>query len=187
MAAKIDLDKAYDKLEWSFIKYTLLFYHFSTPIIDLIMACIASASISIIWNGKVTPTFTPSSGIRQGDPLSPYIFILCLNHLSLSLDLALHTKQLKPIWVGRRLIDFNHILFADEIFLFKHANVNICNVLFNIFSQFCQLLSQICSSSKSKLFFSSNTPMDIQSQIASQVEMPIVTNLGKYLGMPLLN
>ena len=57
MAAKIDLDKAYDKLEWSFIKYTLLFYHFPTPIIDLIMACIASASISIIWNGKVSSTF----------------------------------------------------------------------------------------------------------------------------------
>ena len=116
----------------------------------------------------------------------PYIFILCLNLLSLSLDLTLHTKQWKPIRVGRRPIDFNHILFAEDVFLFAHANVNVCNVLFNIFSQFCQLFGQICSSSKSKLFFSSNTPTDIQSQIASQVEMPIVTNLGKYLGMPLL-
>lgn len=152
MVAKIDLDKAYDKLEQSFIKYILLFYHFPAPIIDLIMACIASASISIIWNGKVSPAFTPSRGIWQGDPLSPYIFILCLIHLSLSLDLALHTKQLKPIRVSRRPIEFNHILYADDIFLFAHANVNVCNVLFNIFSQFCQISGQICSSSKSKLF-----------------------------------
>lgn len=63
MVAKIDLDKAYDKLERSFIKYILLFYHFPAPIIDLIMACIASASISIIWNGKVSLAFTPSRGI----------------------------------------------------------------------------------------------------------------------------
>ena len=77
MAAKIDLDKAYDKLEWSFIKYTLLFYHFPTPIIDLIMACIASASISIIWNGKVSSTFTPS---RASDKVIPYclIFSFCV-------------------------------------------------------------------------------------------------------------
>ena len=48
MAAKIDLDKAYDRLEWSFIKYTLFFYQFPTPIIDLIIACISSALVSII-------------------------------------------------------------------------------------------------------------------------------------------
>ena len=48
MAAKIDLDKAYDRLEWSFIKYTLLFYQFLAPIFDLIIACISSASVSII-------------------------------------------------------------------------------------------------------------------------------------------
>ena len=76
MAAKIDLDKTYDKLEWSFIKYTLLFYHFLAPIIDLIMACIAFAFISITWNGKVSPAFTSFRGIREGDPLLPYIFIV---------------------------------------------------------------------------------------------------------------
>ena len=150
MAAKIDLDKNYHKLEWSFIKYTLLFYQFPTSIIDLIMACISSASISIIWNGTVSQSFTCSRDIRQGYPLSPYIFILCLNHLSLSLDLALHTKQLKPIRVGRRSIGFNHILFADDIFLCTRATVNECTVLFNIFSKFCQLSGQMCSTSKSR-------------------------------------
>ena len=116
MASKIDLEKAYDKLEWSFIQYTLTFYHFPTPIIELIMACILSSSISILWNGEVSAPFWPSHDIRQGDPLSPLLFILCLNHLSLSLDQALHTKRLSLIRVGRRPIGFNHILFADDIF-----------------------------------------------------------------------
>lgn len=123
MAAKIVLEKAYDKLEWSFIKYTLHFYHFPTPIIDLIIACISSSSVSILWNGMAGASFHPSRGIRQGGLLSPCLFILCLNHLSLSLDQTIHTKQLSPIRVGRRPIRFNHILFADDIFLFAKANI----------------------------------------------------------------
>lgn len=144
MAAKIDLDKAYDRLEWSFIKYTLLFYQFPAPIIDLIIACISSVSVSIIQNGTASQAFTRSRGIRQGYPLSPYIFILCLNHLSLSLDLALHTKQLKPIRVGRRSIGFNHILFADDIFLCTRGTVNECTVLFIYFPNFV-LSGQMCT------------------------------------------
>lgn len=123
MAAKIVLEKAYDKLEWSFIKYTLHFYHFPTPIIDLIIACISSSLVSILWNGMAGASFHPSRAIRQGGLLSPCLFNLCLNHLSLSLDQTIHTKQLSPIRVGHRPIGFNHILFADDIFLFAKANI----------------------------------------------------------------
>ena len=59
LAAKIDLEKAYNKLQWPFIKYTLMFYHFPTPIIDLIMACISSSSVSILWNGMASTPFRP--------------------------------------------------------------------------------------------------------------------------------
>ena len=101
MAAKIDLEKAYDRLEWSFIRFTLQFFNFPQQIIDLIMACLETSSISIMWNGQISKSFNPSRGVRQGDPLSPYLLILCLNHLSLLLDSALHTKSLQPIKVNR--------------------------------------------------------------------------------------
>ena len=91
MAAKIDLEKAYDRLEWSLIRFTLQFFNFPQQIIDLIMACLETYSISVMWNGQINKPFNPSRGVRQGDPLSPYLFILCLNHLSLLLDSALHT------------------------------------------------------------------------------------------------
>ena len=187
MAAKIVLDKGYDKLDWSFIKFTLRFYHFPEPVVDLILNCISSSSsVSILWNGQTSPSFCPTKGIRQGDPLLPYIFILCLNHPFLALDQALHSKQLAPIRVGRRPITFNHILFADDIFLFSQASPQDSKILFDIFSQFCQQSGQICNLSKSKLFFSCNTPPDIQGHITSLINMPVVTDLGKYLGMSLI-
>ena len=67
----------YDRLEW--------------PLTDLILACISSSSVSVTWNGKTSDPFITSKGIRQEDPLSPYLFILCLNHLSIILDISLHT------------------------------------------------------------------------------------------------
>jgi len=81
MAIKIDLEKAYNKLEWSFIKSMLIRYNFPDNIIELVLSCISSVSTSILLNGGSLEPFYPSRGIRQGDLLSPYIFILCMEFL----------------------------------------------------------------------------------------------------------
>ena len=82
MAIKIDLEKAYDRLEWSFVYKILHAFHFPQNIIKPIMSYVSSTSISILVNGGKLDSFAPSHGIRQGDPLSPYLFILCMEYLS---------------------------------------------------------------------------------------------------------
>ncbi|KAL5831019.1 hypothetical protein ACOSQ4_016373 [Xanthoceras sorbifolium] len=82
IAWKIDLMKAYDKLQWGFIREVLTEIGIEGKILELIMFCVTSVEYKVVLNGELSEAFKPSCGIRQGDPLSPYIFVLCMEKLS---------------------------------------------------------------------------------------------------------
>lgn len=79
---KLDIAKAYDSLEWDFIENTLKHMGFPNNIINVIMSCIRTVTFSIMINGEPIDPFHPKRGIRQGDLLSSYIFILCVEIMS---------------------------------------------------------------------------------------------------------
>lgn len=86
MEIKVDLEKAYDRIEWNFIHKVLQAYLFPNRLITLIMSCVSLTSISIMFNGSMMDSFQPSRGIRQGDPLFPFLFILCMEYLRSLID-----------------------------------------------------------------------------------------------------
>lgn len=101
MILKIDLQKAFDRIEWSFIRDTLLFFNFPSKLINLIMSCFSTSSVKVIVNGRKTDVFFPFRGIRQGDPMSPYIFILCMEMLSRIIDGQVNSGLWNPLKITK--------------------------------------------------------------------------------------
>ena len=111
MALKIDLEKAYDKLEWGFNRSMLIRFNFPNNLIEIIMSCISSVSTFVLFNGGSLDPFRPSRGIRQGDPLSPYIFILCMEFLNQLIQEKCEAKVWCPVKASRSGPSFSHLFF----------------------------------------------------------------------------
>ena len=115
MVVKVDLEKAYDRLEWSFIHNVLQAFRFSHNIIKLIMSCISTSSLSMLVNGCTLEAFNPSRGIRQEDHLSPYLFIMCMEHLGCLIEEKCSKALWCPLKASRGNIKISHLLFAGMI------------------------------------------------------------------------
>jgi hypothetical protein len=81
-AVKLDMAKAYDRVEWEYLHQIMLKLGFNETFVSLVMRCVTSVSFAIKVNGVLSSTFRPTRGIRQGDPISPYLFLLCVEGLS---------------------------------------------------------------------------------------------------------
>ncbi|KAF7845080.1 ribonuclease H [Senna tora] len=88
------------------------------------MTCISSPKLNVIWNGERIEDFQPSRGLRQGDPLSPYIFVLCMDILSHIICNAVNNGSWKGVKAGKDNMHVSHLMFADDLLLFGSATVN---------------------------------------------------------------
>lgn len=123
---KVDLSKAYDSCRWDFVEAVLQRMEFPTKWIKWIMQCITIVSYSILVNGEPTTYFNPKAGLRQGDPLSPYIFILCMEVLSTNLIKTQEEKSIHGIKIARTAPSLSHLFFADDALFFFKGIPRVC-------------------------------------------------------------
>ena len=102
------------------------------------MECITTSSFQVLWNGQSTPTFRPSRGIRQGDPISPYIFTLCMERLNHIILDAMADHQWNPIQLKARGPPLSHLFFADNLVLFGEASESQADVTLRCIQSFCR-------------------------------------------------
>jgi len=182
-ALKLDMEKAYDRIEWDFLLTCLQQLGFHDKWIRWIKECISTVSYSVIINGEPTGFFKPTRGLRQGDPLSPYLFIICMNVLAIRLyEQSLTAKSGIGIKIAASAPRIPCLFFADDSLLFCKATAQACRTLKRILDSFCEQSGQLVNYHKSSIVFSKNTS-NMDKQIVSGIfNIPQSAPIGKYLG-----
>jgi hypothetical protein len=157
---------------------------FSHQWIDWIMLCVETVDYSVLLNGNVVGPIIPSRGLRQGDPLSPYLFIICVEGLSSLIRQFENRGDIHGVKICRTAPIVSHLLFADDCFLFFRAAENEAMTMKHILATYEVASGQSINLLKSELFCSRNVQTPLQNSIANILGVQQVLGTGKYLGLP---
>ncbi|KAL8131281.1 hypothetical protein AgCh_007272 [Apium graveolens] len=184
MALKLDMSKAYDRIEWSYLQAVLIKMGFDHWWVHLIMQCVTSVSYQIVHARREIGPIMPSRGLRQGDPLSPYLFIICAEGLSAMLHRFESQKMIQGVKVCRRAPSITHMLFADDSYFYCKAGESEVQKLVEILAKFELASGQQINLDKSSVFFSTNTRTNDTQQLCSTLQIAEAQDDSKYLGLP---
>ena len=183
MAIKLDMAKAYDRVEWDFLLLMMKKLGFAPRFCNWIMACISSVSFSVLINGSPNGYFEPKRGLRQGDPLSPFLFLLCTEGLSLLINRGLGNGVLSGYNLSSSGIPLTHLFFADDSVLFGNATALEARGILKILKDYARGSGQVVNLSKSSIYFGSKTPSRVKEDIGSILGIQSNDGFGKYLGL----
>ncbi|XP_072071995.1 uncharacterized protein [Arachis hypogaea] len=114
----IDLEKAYDKVDWRFLEASLVRFGFPSATINLIMACVMSSSLAILWNGDRLQNFNSNRGLRQGNLIFSYLFVLCMEALACFITHRISQGSWIPMSVSRDGSKISNLMFNDDLLHF---------------------------------------------------------------------
>ncbi|GJS81490.1 hypothetical protein Tco_0748031 [Tanacetum coccineum] len=185
-AFKVDIQKAYDTVDWRFLGFIFKCFGFHSTMIKWIMACVTSASFSICINGNVHGYFRGKMGLRQGDPLSPYLFTLVMEILTLILQRRVRTSESLKYHKHCKELRIINVCFKDDLFIFAHRDVDSAGVIMASLDEFRKVSGLVPSIQKSMAYFCNvlnHVKMVILNIMPfSKGELPV-----NYLGVPLIS
>ncbi|XP_073273383.1 uncharacterized protein [Primulina huaijiensis] len=181
---KLDMAKAYDRVQWSFLLDVLRHYGFSEQVVSMISAYISHCNFSVNINGSLTGFFGSTRGFRQGDPLSPLLFILGAEYLPCGLDRLYRQYPAIRYRSGCDLL-LSHLAYADDIIIFANGGTREMNSLMDFLHHYENCSGQLVNAVKSVIIL----PLRCSGRIRSRLLR--ITGFGegyfpiKYLGVPL--
>ncbi|GJV38022.1 hypothetical protein Tco_1410499 [Tanacetum coccineum] len=185
-AFKVDIQKAYDTVDWEFLRRILHGFGFHTRMVSWIMECVSTTSYSICINGDLHGYFQGNRGLWQGDPLSPYLFTLVMEVLTLMLHRRVLESDSFTFHRYCSKLDLINLCFADDLFLFAHGDLHSASVIKEALDDFKNASGLIPSLPKSTAYFC-NVCSHVKTSILSVLlfeegRLPV-----KYLGVPLVS
>ena len=186
LAMKLDMSKTYDRVEWAFLKAAMLKMGFAQRWVDLVMECVSTPTYSILINGVPQGYIHPSRGVRQGDPFSLFIFLICAEGLSSLIRKAELAGLIHGISASRYGPKISHLFFADNRLLLSRALVTEVQHISSILEAYEQASGQKINKTKTSLYFSPNTLATTRTEICSILGVPAHAPNEKYLGLPIM-
>lgn len=183
-AFKIDLRKAYDMVDWRFLLQMLTGFGFHPVLVSWIKEMITSPSYSVAINGDSKGFFYGKRGIRQGDPLSPYLFTLVMEGFAMIFRQCIQEATAFGYHPGCSEHDLTHLCFADDLFVFTAGDVPSVEILKKALSIFERKAGLAPNLSKSDIFFG-NVSNDTKEAILTCLPFRMGSFPIRYLGVPL--
>jgi hypothetical protein len=165
MMMKLDMSKAYDRMNWDFLRRMLLAFDFGEGWVTWVMNLVSTISFLSYVNGSPTKTFNGSRGLHQGDPLSPFLFIILVEGLGHSLSQEKREGVIKGIPLLEEEEALSHLQFVDDNLLMGSPMVKEVSGFKSLLSLFNLASGTIINQEKSQLFFF-NTPHNVQNHLA---------------------
>lgn len=184
IAIKTDISKAYDRIEWSFLEKVMQMQGFPMKWRNLIMSYVSSVQYQVLINGEPHGNIRPSRGLRQGDPLSPYLFVICTEVLVQMLKLAEQKRKISGLRVARRAPAVSHLLFADDNMIYCKGSEEELNQLVQLLNRYSMVSGQRINYQKSSIYFGKKIPKSRREEIKETMGIENTGGEGFYLGLP---
>nr|KYP67223.1 hypothetical protein KK1_013547 [Cajanus cajan] len=147
---------------------------------------VKNTTLSILWNGGALPYFVPERGLRQGDPLSPYLFVFCMEQLALRIS-ELHLSGIwNPLSLSQGGLQLTHLFFADDVMLFCQASVNQVELVNIVLKEFSEASGLTINLDKSKFVVSKKVDRLQVEELEAILGICHTTRIKKYLGTPMI-
>lgn len=155
------------------------------PMMNVIMHPITSIETNVNWNSGINGFFRPQRGIRQGDPISPYMFVICMDKLTHLIVEEITNKKWKGVNLGNQGIMMSQLMFANDLLISGEATESQMIYMMERLKKFCRMSGHDISHERTSILFSNNVNRSIQNKLQHISKFRITKRFGRYLGVPL--
>lgn len=184
MVIELDASKAYDMIEWNFLRRVLIKMVFDSSFVHTNMLCVTIVSYSLLLNGKHFGALQPARGLRQVDPPSPYLFICCVEAFIRMVEASVSHGHLHGVRVAPTAPIISNLCFTNDTVLFCQSLIREVEEVLLILEKYALASGQLINLEKSSMIFSLATSLAERSSIQGLLGIHVVDMFEKYLRMP---